>query len=71
MGRCYFGLTKRHNKMKTSATVQKIEELLKSLKTDDLKSFLVTCPDNLTEYVMNELEKRMTPEEFIKFSNEF
>lgn len=54
-----------------TTTTQKIEILLTALKVEELKSFLATCPDSLTEFVMNELEKRMTEAEFIQFANEF
>lgn len=54
-----------------TTTTEKIEILLTALKVDELKAFLSTCPDSLTEFVMNELEKRMTEAEFIQFSNEF
>jgi hypothetical protein len=52
-------------------TTNQIEILLTALKVEELKAFLNTCPDSLTTFVMNELEKRMTAEEFVKFSNEF
>lgn len=54
-----------------TTTTEKITILLTALKTEELKTFLNTCPDSITEFVMNELEKRMTAEEFITFANEF
>ena len=54
-----------------TTTTEKIQILLTALKVEELKSFLATCPDSLTSFVMDELEKRMTEEEFIAFANEF
>lgn len=67
--RSTFDSSIKGNKMKT--TEQKIAILLTALKVEELKSFLVTCPDVLTDAVLAELETRMTAEEFVQFSNEF
>ncbi len=57
--------------MTMTTTSEKIQILLKALKVQELKDFLNTCPDSLTLFVMDELEKRMTEQEFISFANEF
>lgn len=66
---CIFTYQLNETTMKTAT--EKIEIILTTLKIEELKAFLSTCPDSLTEFVMNEIDKRMTEEEFIQFSNEF
>ena len=57
--------------MTTAQATARIQNLMTALKTEELKSFINTCPTELVNFVLDELEKRMTEEEFIKFSNEF
>ena len=41
------------------------------LSLDKLKEFYITCPDNISHIIINEIESRMEEKEFIKYCNEF
>lgn len=51
--------------------MEKIAKLAKVLKTEELKSFALTCPINILDTVLAELETRLSETEFIEFSNNF
>ena len=51
---------------KMSDLVQKARELVKGLETEPLSMFALTCPDEILNVILDELETRMTESEFVK-----
>lgn len=45
--------------------IEKAKKLASSLPTESLKGFVLTCPDEVLNVVLDELESRMSESEFV------